>query len=96
VLGLQCSAQLPETASLDEETDAIIRPDIEFGLGHRLAEAESAALRQRGHHAQKLRRGELGAVDGKTAGAVTIAAAPTSVAAPSAATPKKTPSCPRQ
>jgi hypothetical protein len=38
--------RLPEAAAVQEQIDAIIRPGIELGLGHRHTEAEGAALRQ--------------------------------------------------
>jgi hypothetical protein len=55
-------ARLPEAAAIEEQIDAIIRPGVELGLDHRLAEAEGAALGQRDDDLEELLGGEFRAV----------------------------------
>src|ERR1700734_2939382 len=45
-------------AAFEEQMDRVFSPSVELLVRHRLAEAKGAALRQRGHHLQKLLGGE--------------------------------------
>src|SRR5215472_1722441 len=62
-------ARPPEAAAVQEQVDAIVRPGVELGLGHRRAEAEGAALRQGDDQLDELLGGGCRAVDRQTAGA---------------------------
>jgi hypothetical protein len=60
--------RLPVTTAVEEQVDAVIHPGVEFGLRHRRAEAEGAALRQGDDELEELLGGECRAVDRQAAG----------------------------
>jgi hypothetical protein len=56
-------------ATVEEQTDTIISPAIEFGSGHRRPEPEGAALWHCHQEGKELLGGEFRSVDRKSAGA---------------------------